>query len=243
MRTTLRLAMMALAIACLGVALSAGATGAQSTAPTILHLSLTGVVDPFESDYLQRGIASANASNDAAVLLTIDTPGGLSSSMLDIIQSILNSRVPVICFVSPQGARAASAGAFIMMSCPVAAMSPGSEIGAATPVGVSGVVLTQKVTNDAAAKIRSLAELRGRNADVAESFVTNATSISAVDALNDNVIDLIAPDVPSLLPDVSGKTFGTGESTITVPDLVGATIVDRHLSPVISFLHSLLDPY
>ncbi len=101
------------------------------------------------ADYLRGAIQDANDDGSPAVLLTIDTPGGLGSSMREITQAILGSNVPVICYVSPEGARAASAGAFILMSCPVAAMAPGTNVGAATPVGISGLTLEQKVTNDA----------------------------------------------------------------------------------------------
>src|SRR5712692_9967295 len=128
--------------------LPAGSVEAQGTGE-IVGLRLNGVVDPFEADYLRGGIEAANNEGAPAVLLEIDTPGGLSSSMREITQAILGSRVPVICYVTPEGARAASAGAFVLLSCPVAAMAPGTNVGAATPVGVSGIVLERKVTNDA----------------------------------------------------------------------------------------------
>src|SRR5439155_11233268 len=140
------------------VFLEVGAVGvlAQESGPAVLSLKLTGVVDPFVASYISRGIDRANGEGDAAVLITIDTPGGLDSSMRSIIQSILASKVPVICYTAPSGARAASAGTFIMLSCPVAAMAPGTNIGAAHPVGVAGAIEQDKVTNDAAAFIRSL---------------------------------------------------------------------------------------
>ena len=106
------------------------------------------------ADYLRGAIQDANDDGSPAVLLTIDTPGGLASSMREITQAILNSKVPVICYVAPEGARAASAGAFVLMSCPVAAMAPGTNVGAATPVGISGLTLQKKVTEDAVASIR-----------------------------------------------------------------------------------------
>ncbi|MGZ4155491.1 MAG: NfeD family protein, partial [Actinomycetota bacterium] len=143
-----RVAIGALAIVC---SLPLGARA--QTSRTVLELRLTGVVDPVMANYIQGGIGTANDDGDAAVLLTIDTPGGLDSSMRQIIEAIGGSRVPVICYVSPSGARAASAGTFIMMACPVAAMAPGTNIGAAHPVGVAGAIEEQKVTNDAAATI------------------------------------------------------------------------------------------
>src|SRR6266540_1116463 len=161
----------------LGALLLAGPTatgaGAEASAgrPTVRALELHGAGDPFIARYLERGIATANKAGDAAVLLTIDTPGGLDSSMRSIIKAITGSRVPVICWTGPAGARAASAGTFVMLACPSNAMAHGTNIGAAHPVGVSGAIEQEKVTNDAAAFIRSLAERTHRNATWAESAV------------------------------------------------------------------------
>ncbi len=237
-----RLTLVALTVS-LGLA-TAGTARAQDTdTPAIVGLRLNGVVDPFLADYIRRGVESANDDGAPAVLILIDTPGGLSSSMREMTQAILGSRIPVICYVAPEGARAASAGAFVLMSCPVAAMAPGTNVGAATPVGVSGIVLQRKVTEDAIASIRSMAETYGRNADVAESFVRDATSITAEQALDEHVIDLIEPSVDALLADVSGTTVTLGDgSTATVADLEGAPIDERALSPGASFLHGLVDP-
>ena len=220
---------------------SAQARGQRSDA--IVQLELTGVVDPFIADYLRGAIQDANHDGSAAVLLTIDTPGGLGSSMREITQAILGSKVPVICYVSPEGARAASAGAFILLSCPVAAMAPGTNVGAATPVGVSGLTLERKVTEDAVASITSLAHIYGRDEAVAESFVRDATSITATEALDENVIDLIEPSVDALLSAVSGTTVTLGDgSTTTIPDLTGLELVERSMSPGAGFLHDLFDP-
>jgi membrane-bound serine protease (ClpP class) len=221
---------------------TAGAAGAQDTTG-IVGLRLDGVVDPFVADYLRGAIADANEEAAPAILLSIDTPGGLSSSMREITQAILNSRVPVICYVAPEGARAASAGAFVLMSCPVAVMAPGTNVGAATPVGVSGLTLERKVTEDAVGSIRSMAETYGRNADVAESFVRDATSISATQALEDGVIDRVEPNVDSLLDAVSGATVTLGDrSTTTLPTLKGLAIDERPMSPGARFLHAMFDP-
>jgi membrane-bound serine protease (ClpP class) len=223
------------------VFLAGPARGASGSA--IVGLRLDGVVDPFVADYLRGGIAAANDEGAPAVLIQIDTPGGLSSSMREITQAILNSRVPVICYVAPEGARAASAGAFVLISCPVAAMAPGTNVGAATPVGVSGIVEVRKVTNDAVASIRSMAEIYGRNADVAESFVRDAASISAEQALADGVIDAVEPSTEALLADVSGTTVTLGDgSTTTIPDLTGVPIDERSMAPGVGLLHSLFDP-
>jgi membrane-bound serine protease (ClpP class) len=215
---------------------------AQATDP-IVSLRLNGVVDPFVADYLRGAIEGAERDGAPAVLLQIDTPGGLESSMREITQAILGSNVPVICYVAPEGARAASAGAFVLMSCPVAAMAPGTNVGAATPIGISGLTLERKVTNDAVASIRSMAEIYGRNADVAESFVRDAASISATTALQEGVIDRIEPSVGSLLASVSGTTVTLGDrSTTTLPDLTALGLTVRSMSPGAGFLHGLFDP-
>jgi membrane-bound serine protease (ClpP class) len=220
--------------------LSSTTSQAQSTAPTVMALQLDGVVDTFMADYLQANIERSGTS--AAVLIEIDTPGGLDSSMRQITQAILNSQTPVICYVSPQGARAASAGAFVLESCSVAAMAPGTNVGASTPVGLDGGDLSRKVANDAAAYIRSLAETHGRNADVAASFVTEGVSISAAEALDRNVIDAVSPTREQLLRDVDGRAvvLGTGEEATLATE--GAAIDDVSMGGFVGFLHGLLDP-
>jgi membrane-bound serine protease (ClpP class) len=207
-------------------------------------LRLDGVVDPFIADHLRGQIEQAQVDDAPTVLLTIDTPGGLSSSMREITQAILGSDVPVIGYVSPEGARAASAGAFVLLSCPVAAMAPGTNVGAATPVGLAGVVENEKATNDAAASMRSIAETYGRNAELAETFVTDAVSISAQQALDGDVIDLIAPSGEALLNELAGSSVTLGDgSTVTFPaDLAERPIDERTMSPLVGFLHTLFDP-
>ncbi|MEA2460492.1 MAG: hypothetical protein QOH90_669, partial [Actinomycetota bacterium] len=218
-------------------------SGSASAAPSkqIVSLKLDGVVDPFEASYLTGGIERAASDGAAAVLLTIDTPGGLDSSMREIIQSILNTNIPVLCYVSPSGARAASAGTFILLSCDVAAMEPGTNVGAASPVGVSGAIEQSKVENDAAAYIRSLAEDKDRNADWAESAVRDAKSASAEEALSLGVIDSIEPTVTDLLSHYDGDTVEKNGVTLTI-DTEDADIVDRDLGLGASFLHGLLSP-
>ncbi len=217
--------------------------GAQATGPTVVQLKLNGVVDPFEANYIEGGIDAANAQGATAVLLTIDTPGGLDSSMRQIIKAIGGSSVPVICYVSPFGARAASAGTFIMMGCDVAAMAPGTNIGAAHPVGVNGVIEQQKVLNDAVAYIQGLATAFGRNADWAASAVTDSVSIPATKALDINVIDLIAPDVPTLFRALDGTTAPVlGAKQETTLHLAGASIEERNLGIGAALLHAMLSP-
>lgn len=213
--------------------------------PTVVQLQIAGAISPASADYVVRGIETANQRRAAAVVLELDTPGGLSSSMRDIIKAILASDVPVIGYVAPQGARAASAGTYILYACQIAAMAPATNVGAATPVSLLGgggstpppqtgkekkenptpeqSTEMRKATNDAVAYIRALAERRGRNADWAEQAVRAATSVSAEQALKLHVIDLIAPDLNALLAQVNGRSVETASGT-QVLDTAGARI-------------------
>jgi len=242
---------LALLLGIAGAVLSTGTgvAGADATQPThaILSLRLNGVVDPFMASYVKRGVATAADRADVAVLITIDTPGGLDSSMREIISAILASKVPVICYTAPSGARAASAGTFIMEACPVNAMAPGTNIGAAHPVGVSGAIENEKVTNDAAAFIRSLADRWHRNADWAEQAVRDAVSLPNDQALSMHVVDWVAPSTSALLRDVGqGCGAGTVEKPATglgfVPGVCGAGVQAFGMSVAEDLFHSLADP-
>ena len=233
----------ALALTVLGLIVLSAPSSAQSSGQgSILQLHLDGVVDPFVADYLVNGIQEAADSDASAVLIEIDTPGGLVSSTREITQAILNAQVPVVCYVAPSGARAASAGSFVLLSCDIAAMAPGTNVGAATPVGLDGAVGSDKAVNDAAASMRAIAEEYDRNADVAESFVTDAVSISAEQALADGVIDLIAPTTEALLDEIDGETVTLGDGDEITLETAGAPVVDRSMGGFVGFLHTLLDP-
>jgi len=217
------------------------AATAQPADPPILALTIDGVIDNFVADYVAEGVADAEADGSPAVLIEIDTPGGLGSAMDEISATLLSARVPVIGYVAPSGARAASAGAIVLLSCPVAAMAPATNVGAATPIGLEGGDLARKVTNDAAAQARALAERFGRDPEVAAAFVTEGASLSAEEALAAGVIDLIADSRDQLLATLDGTTvmLGTGEE-VTL-DLDGP-VVERGIGGFVGFLHGLFDP-
>jgi len=210
----------------------AAAPESQMAHPEVVVLRVDAAISPASASYVVHGIADAQSRHAEAIVLELDTPGGLSSSMRDIIKAILASPVPVVGYVAPSGARAASAGTYIMYASHVAAMAPATNIGAATPVSLTGggsVPLPssssgkpaaagesteiRKATNDAVAYIRALAERRGRNADWAEQAVREATSVSAQQALKLHVIDLIAPDLTQLLADIDGRKVETAAGT------------------------------
>lgn len=247
-----RARLVVLLIGALGVVLGTIDAASAARPGAVVQLDVTGVVDPFMASYVERGIADANSDGSAAVLLRIDTPGGLDSSMRDIIKAILGSKVPVICYTAPPGARAASAGTFIMLACPVAAMAPGTNIGAAHPVGVSGAIESEKVTNDAAAYIRSLAERWGRNAEWAEQAVRESVSVSAEEALTLRVVDLVEPSTPRLLETAGGCTNDLVPTTTPptgalaggaqIAGLCDTTVEHVGLGPGAAILHGLIDP-
>jgi membrane-bound serine protease (ClpP class) len=229
-----------LAGAVLLVTALASTASAQRTPTPVVHLSLDGVVDPFVADYLRAGIEGADDAS--AILLTIDTPGGLDSSMREIVKAIQASEAPVVCFVGPEGARAASAGAFILMACHVAAMAPATNVGASTPVGIGGFALSRKFEEDAAAYMRTLAQQRDRNAELAATFVTASRSISAEEALDGDVIDTIADSERALIDAIDGTVVDmAGGNTATVRTS-GARIEDRPMNAGVGFLHALFDP-
>jgi membrane-bound serine protease (ClpP class) len=183
--------------------------------PVIPVVRIKGIINPVVAGFVTKALARANAQGDRAFLLELDTPGGLDTSMRAIIQAILGSKAPVIVYVYPSGARAASAGALITLSADFAVMAPGTNIGAAHPVsigiggesGKKGGVMMEKVLNDAVAYARSIAELRGRNVKWAENVVRKSISTSAVEALKLKVIDLVADSPADLLKKLDGRTY------------------------------------
>lgn len=194
----------------------------------VLVLELRGVVGPAVADYLGRGIRRAADSGASLLVIEIDTPGGLDGSMRDIIRDIIASPVPVVGYVHPGGARAASAGTYILYASHVAAMTPATNLGAATPVQIGGMpggdapdeseggeaprgAMERKIVNDAVAYIRGLAQMRGRNGEWAERAVREGASLSAGEALREGVIDLVAEDLDALLAALDGRRVETGQ--------------------------------
>jgi len=229
----------------LGPALGAHAQTSAS-APTVRVLKLDGVVDPFIASYLKKGIEGAARDGDAAVVIQINTPGGLDSSMRTIVGAILASPVPVLCWTGPSGARAASAGTFIMMACPQNAMAHGTNIGSAHPVGVSGAIEQGKVTNDAVGFIRSLASRNGYNEPWAEAAVRQSDNLSAEDAHSKDpkVTKWLATSVPDFLRQVSDTEnvpVSDGNAHVTL-HVAGATLQEESPGLGVSLLHSLIDP-
>lgn len=259
-------------IAWLSAILVAGGAGqffarAETGEPTAILLEVKGAISPASADYVLRGLAAAEERGAALVVLRLDTPGGLDSSMRDIIQGILAAQIPVATYVTPRGARAASAGTYILYASHIAAMAPATTLGAATPIQIGGPsnpfsppeqpsenpsdqgtdkaaepagaardkeadgeaagadkgtevpiedAMSAKAINDAAAYIRGLASMRGRNADWAEKAVREAASLSSDEALSLNVIDVVAGDVAELLNKIDGRKVETAAGSLTI---------------------------
>ncbi|MGD1212864.1 MAG: nodulation protein NfeD [Candidatus Acidiferrales bacterium] len=213
-----------IATALLGaLAFLAPATPAQRE---IVVLPYAGPISPASAEYLTRGIADGEARNAAAIIIELDTPGGLDSSMREIIQREMNSRVPVVVFVAPGGARAASAGCIIVLGADVAAMAPGTNIGAAHPIYSTGGTVSEKIVNDAAAYARSIAAAHKRNTEWPERAVRESVSATAEEALSLGVIDLTASDLPDLLAKLNGRTVhrAGGDATLAISGAQTTTI-------------------
>ena len=189
----------------------------------IIVVKIEGAINPVVAEFVANEIRSANTSSEELIVIRMDTPGGLDTSMRKIIKAIQSSKIPVASFVSPSGSRAASAGTFIAMASHIAAMEPGTNIGAAHPVNLMGggtggqaKVMEDKVVNDASAYIRSLAEKRGRNTHWAELSVRKSVSVSAEEAKRLNVIDLVAANLDSLVLALDKREVKLGGSIITL---------------------------
>lgn len=215
--------------------------GGQAAPGAVWVLGIDDAIGPASADYLVRSLSQAQAQGAQLVVIRMDTPGGLDSAMRQMIKAILASPVPVASYVAPSGARAASAGTYILYASHIAAMAPGTNLGAATPVRIGGPpgtpdedkakggddeALARKQVNDAAAYIRGLAQMRGRNADWAEKAVREAVSLSASEALRLNVIDQVADDLPDLLRKLDGKTLQVAGQPCQL-QTAGASVVEH----------------
>jgi membrane-bound serine protease (ClpP class) len=222
----------------------------QHTAqPIVLDLKLDGEVEPVLATYIDEGLADAARRNASLALITMDTPGGLSDSMKDIIQHILTSPVPVAVYVSPTGARGASAGFFILLSADIAAMAPGTRTGAASPILVIGgftigvdEMLRKKIMNDAMAFLRSYSEKRGRNAKLAETAVTEARAFTETESLDGKLIDYVAATPEELLRNLNGKVVTRFDGTKTTLALTNYQRVSFELSARQKFLARIVEP-
>ncbi len=215
-----------------------------SSSADIIVINVEGVVNPVMSEFISRCIDDAVNEKADLLVIKLDTPGGLDTSMRAIVKKITASEVPIAVYVSPSGARAASAGVFITISAHIAAMAPGTNIGAAHPVGVGekmDKIMAEKAVNDAAAYIKSIAEKKGRNAEWAEKAVRESVSITENEALKLNVIDLVAPDMKALLAAIDQKTFETSDGKHTLKTK-GIKIRYREMSVRHKILDFISDP-
>jgi len=225
------------------------ATESTPSSPIVLELKLDGEVEPILSNYIDEGLADAAQRHAALVLITMDTPGGLSDSMTDIIHHILDSPVPVVVYVAPDGARGASAGFLILLSADVAAMAPGTRTGAATPIFMPGwiampmdEVLRKKINNDATAFLRSFSEKRGRNYKLAETAITDARAFTEQEALDGHLIDLVVSDKDELLRQLNGREITRFNGKKETLALQNCTRADFQLSARQKFLARIADP-
>jgi membrane-bound serine protease (ClpP class) len=237
----------------LGVLLCAGTSKITATesgaSPLVLELKLDGEVAPILANYIEEGLNDAARRHASLVLITMDTPGGLSDSMTDIIHHILDSPVPVVVYVSPSGARGASAGFLILVSADVAAMAPGTRTGAATPIFLPGwftmpmdEVLRKKINNDATAFLRSFTEKRGRNPKLAETAITDARAFTEQEALDGHLIDLIATDQDELLRQINGREITRFNGQKLTLSLTNYSRADFELSARQKFLARIVEP-
>jgi membrane-bound serine protease (ClpP class) len=239
----------------------------------VVRIVIDGAISPASAEFVQRAIEEASESQAEALIILLDTPGGLVESTRGIVQAMMASRVPIVVYVSPPGARAGSAGVFLTLAAHVAAMAPGTNIGAATPISMGGGglpgapapadsaieasggdgALERKILNDTVAFIRTIAERRGRNADWAESAVTEGISVTETAALEQNVVDLVAPSLVALLEEIDGRevelvdrktTLRTaGAEVRTLEKGLRFKILDTIANPNIAFVLMMIGIY
>ena len=221
----------------------------HSAGPFVLELSLDGEVEPILATYIDEGLADAARRHAALTLITMDTPGGLSDSMKDMIQHILASPVPVAVYVSPTGARGASAGFYILLSADIAAMAPGTHAGAASPIIAIGgfpqqidEVFRRKINQDAMAFLRSFTVRRKRNPELAEKAITESRAFTEKEALDAKMIDLVVNSTEDLLRQLDGRTITRFDGTQVTLSLKNATRAPFELSARQRFLARIVEP-
>ncbi|MCD6100466.1 MAG: nodulation protein NfeD, partial [Candidatus Marinimicrobia bacterium] len=237
-------------IATFAVLVLVGGTEAKD----IWVLKLQGVINPVASRYITSYLKKADTTRVECLILELDTPGGLMNSMRDIIKAFLNSEIPIIVYISPRGAQAASAGVFITIAAHIAAMSPGTNIGAAHPVSIGGggifggrqdssstKTMMEKVTNDAVAFIKAIARERGRNEEWVEEAVRKSVSITETEALKENVIDLVAGNLNELIAKIDGKKVKTPTREVRL-NTRNARVVMKPMGLHFRILNAISDP-
>jgi membrane-bound serine protease (ClpP class) len=215
-----------------------------SPSKKVYLITVDAAITPVVAEYINKSIDIASKANAEAVIIQLDTPGGLVDSMREIVKKMMSADVPVVVYVGPSGARAASAGVFITLAANIAAMAPTTHIGAAHPVTMEGKMdktMETKVVNDLAAMARSIAEKRGKNAKWAEEAVRKSVSITETEALKLKVINLIAPDIPTLLKDINGRAVNlvVGKRTLQTE---GAEVQEIKMGFRFKFLNTISNP-
>jgi membrane-bound serine protease (ClpP class) len=241
----MRVRSLAILLLLIGSALAVAPAPAQQPKPKVIKsIELDVTINPASAEWVKEALDDAKSEGAYMVIFRLDTPGGLDDSMRKIIKRIIAAPMPVVVYVYPNGARAASAGLYITEAADVAAMAPQTNIGSATPISLGGgnedKVLGRKIRNDAAAYVRALAEAHGRNADLAEQMVRKATNVPAEEAKRRNLVDVIAPNVPSLVRQLDGfKVKGPKAQRL---DTTGAKIESRSLPFKFQVLELLVNP-
>lgn len=221
------------------------AAAVQVHAAKVIAIDVDGIIHPITVEIISHAIDEAGSENAAAILLRLNTPGGLLDSTREITSKMVASRVPIIAYVTPSGGRAASAGFFLLEAADVAAMAPGTNTGAASPVLMGeqmDPVMRSKVENDASAWLRSIVLKRGHNAELAEKTIREAKAFSETEALNDHLIDLIAPDQARLLTELDGREITRFDGRKEILHTAGAEIVDYRPSARERIIRSIADP-
>lgn len=221
-------------------------SGASAASPVVLKATLNGEINAATAMYVAQAVQHAESKHAAALLVLMNTPGGLSTSMDDMVTSLLNSRVPVVVYVAPAGARADSAGLFVAQAADLVAMAPGTNIGSAHPINATGANiggdLEKKVVNDAVARVRTLASIHGRNADWCEKAVRESVNVPSDQAVGLHVADLQANNVPSLLSAIDGRNLPRPHSSPVVLSVAGARVEDDPMPLPLQLLQLLINP-